>query len=122
MLTTDNSLGIETYRTMIDLGFWKKLVYIGLDGKQALDLCYSFFNRTHYDLLTTEFIKPHGEIASAVLNNRSNLTMREFWLSVGSAIRDVKDDKKLSIGLKEASADFVKGLTEGEDTKSITDL
>lgn len=27
-LTSDNSLGSETYRMMLDLGFWKKLVYI----------------------------------------------------------------------------------------------
>jgi hypothetical protein len=31
-LTSSNSLGIETYRTMLDLGFWKKLVYIGLEA------------------------------------------------------------------------------------------
>jgi hypothetical protein len=32
-LTPQNSLGIDTYRTMLDLGFWKKLVYIGLENK-----------------------------------------------------------------------------------------
>ena len=31
-LTSSNSLDIETYRTMLDLGFWKKLVYIGLEA------------------------------------------------------------------------------------------
>jgi hypothetical protein len=51
-LTTENSLGIETYRTMLDLGFWKKLVYIGLDGKTALSICYKFFDRTNFELLT----------------------------------------------------------------------
>jgi hypothetical protein len=35
-LTNENSLGMETYRTMLDLGFWKKLVYIGLEAKTAL--------------------------------------------------------------------------------------
>jgi hypothetical protein len=46
---------METYRTMMDLGFWKKLVYIGLDGRQALDICYKFFDKTNFDLLT-EFV------------------------------------------------------------------
>ena len=27
-ITPDNSLGVETYRMMVDLGFWKKIVYI----------------------------------------------------------------------------------------------
>jgi hypothetical protein len=27
-MTNENSLGIETYRMMFELGFWKKLVYI----------------------------------------------------------------------------------------------
>ena len=27
-INKDNSLGIEAYRMMLDLGFWKKLVYI----------------------------------------------------------------------------------------------
>ena len=31
-----SALGIETYREMFDLGFWKKLVYIGIDSKVAL--------------------------------------------------------------------------------------
>ncbi len=36
ILTPNNSLGVETYRTMLDLGFWKKLVYIGLEAVSAL--------------------------------------------------------------------------------------
>jgi hypothetical protein len=31
-LSQGNSLGLETYRTMIDLGFWKKLIYIGIES------------------------------------------------------------------------------------------
>lgn len=27
-LTKDNSIGLDTYKVMLDLGFWKKLVYI----------------------------------------------------------------------------------------------
>ena len=36
VMDCENSLGVETYRTMLDLGFWKKLVYIGLEAKGAL--------------------------------------------------------------------------------------
>jgi hypothetical protein len=54
-LSADNSLGMETYRTMLDLGFWKKLVYIGLPSETALQLCCKFFDRTNFDLLA-EFI------------------------------------------------------------------
>jgi hypothetical protein len=27
-ITMDNSLGLEAYRMMLDLGFWKKIVYV----------------------------------------------------------------------------------------------
>lgn len=49
-LTLDNSLGSETYRMMLDLGFWKKLVYIH-NGYQGLQLCYKFFDKTNFDIL-----------------------------------------------------------------------
>jgi hypothetical protein len=50
-LTPENSLGIETYRTMFDLGFWKKLVYIGIESSTALQLCYKFYDRANFNLL-----------------------------------------------------------------------
>jgi len=44
-------MGIETYRTMLDLGFWKKLVYIGVESSTAFQLCYKFFDRGNMQLL-----------------------------------------------------------------------
>lgn len=46
----DNSLSVETYRMMLDLGFWKKLVYIS-NGRTALELCKMFFNRENFLIL-----------------------------------------------------------------------
>jgi hypothetical protein len=43
-LTKENSFGIDTYKMMMDLGFWKKLVYI-IPGKAALELCVKFSDR-----------------------------------------------------------------------------
>lgn len=49
-LTKDNSLGSETYRMMMDLGFWKKLVYIH-NGYVGLQICYKFFDKSNFDVL-----------------------------------------------------------------------
>ena len=46
----DNSLGVETYRMMIDLGFWKKIIYI-YQGWVSLQTCYLFFDRINFNIL-----------------------------------------------------------------------
>lgn len=40
-LTDENSLGMQAYMTILNLGFWKKLVYI-LEKKISLHLCLKF--------------------------------------------------------------------------------
>ena len=40
-LTNDNSLGMETFNIMFNLGFWKKIVYIS-SIELALQLTYTF--------------------------------------------------------------------------------
>ena len=46
-LDETNSLGINTYRMIFNLGFWKKLVYI-LQSKLSLHLCMKFCDFRHY--------------------------------------------------------------------------
>lgn len=54
-LTRDNSLGIETYKNILNLGFWKKLVYI-LEKKLSLDLCLKFFDFKNFNIIMRAFM------------------------------------------------------------------
>jgi hypothetical protein len=40
-LTDQNSLGLNNYKLMLQLGFWKKLVYT-TNGRTGLSLCFKF--------------------------------------------------------------------------------
>jgi len=53
-LTNQNSLGIENYRLMFSLGFWKKLVYT-LNGRMSLQLCLKFTDSVNFSLLKERF-------------------------------------------------------------------
>jgi hypothetical protein len=53
-LTNENSLGIENYRLMFSLGFWKKLVYT-LNGRMSLQLCLKFTDTANFMLLKERF-------------------------------------------------------------------
>jgi len=55
ILTEQNSLGMETYKCMLNLGFWKKLVYI-VDKKTSLELCLKYFDFTNFWLLMKAFL------------------------------------------------------------------
>jgi hypothetical protein len=55
MLTDENSLGMVTYRALLSLGFWKKLVYI-TQVEMAMALCFKFFNYEHYQVIKVNFI------------------------------------------------------------------
>jgi hypothetical protein len=52
IMKKENSLGIETYRMMLDLGFWKKLVYI-INGKTSLQLCSIFMEIDNFETLSS---------------------------------------------------------------------
>lgn len=54
-LTEDNSLGMDSYRNLLQFGFWKKLVYI-TQTQTALDLCYKFNNYEHFQIIKKNFI------------------------------------------------------------------
>ena len=54
-LDDENSLGIQAYRTILNLGFWKKLVYL-LEKKVSLHLCLKFFDFKNYMLLSKAFL------------------------------------------------------------------
>ena len=49
-LNWTNSLGMENFRLMFALGFWKKLVYI-MNVKVSLDLCYKFSDGCNFEML-----------------------------------------------------------------------
>ena len=46
---------MPTYRTLLSLGFWKKLVYI-TQAEVSMDLCLKFFNREHFEGVKDNFI------------------------------------------------------------------
>ena len=69
-LTDENSLGMQAYITILNLGYWKKLVYI-LEKKISLQLCMKFFDFKNYMLLMKAFMTQDEKI-----NNKALL---EVW-------------------------------------------
>ena len=69
-LTDENSLGMQAYTTILNLGYWKKLVYI-LEKKISLQLCMKFFDFKNYMLLMKAFMTQDEKI-----NNKALL---EVW-------------------------------------------
>ena len=49
-LTDQNSLGMDSYRLMFALGYWKKLVYT-MNLSSSLDLCYKFADSFNFAVL-----------------------------------------------------------------------
>jgi hypothetical protein len=50
LLTEQNSLGMDNYRLIFALGFWKKLVYT-MNVTSSLKLCYKFTDTYNFDIL-----------------------------------------------------------------------
>ena len=55
ILTDQNSLGMQTYKNILNLGFWKKLVYI-IDKKTALQLCLKLLDFKNFWILYKAFL------------------------------------------------------------------
>lgn len=55
-LTNKNSIGIDNYRLILSLGFWKKLVYI-LNGKMGMQLCLKFNDLTNFQILQNSVLR-----------------------------------------------------------------
>ena len=83
-LDETNSLGMQTYRTILNLGFWKKLVYI-LQSKMSMHLCMKFFDFRNYRLILRGFLS-HEE----KLNNKQVL---DVW-TVKAQVKGYLLDKK----------------------------
>lgn len=94
----EHSLGIETYRTILDLGFWKKLVYIGMDSRRALELCYMFYDRQNFEVLSKS-LTLDDKSKILVSDWRQRLTLRDFWSVVNKNIRNASNagDNMLSL-------------------------
>lgn len=69
-LTDENSLGIQAYMTILNLGYWKKLVYI-LEKKTSLQLCMKFFDFRNYMLLMKAFMTQEEKL--------KNKSLLEIW-------------------------------------------
>ena len=83
-LDETNSLGMQTYRTILNLGFWKKLVYI-LQSKMSMHMCMKFFDFKNYRLILRGFLS-HEE----KLNNKQVL---DIW-TVKTQVKSYLLDKK----------------------------
>lgn len=59
-LTADNSLGLDNFRLMFALGFWKKLVYT-MSQDRSLDLCYKFTDLYNFNVLMENLDDSHLE-------------------------------------------------------------
>ena len=71
-LTDDNSLGFQSYITIFNLGFWKKLVYI-LEKKLSLQLCMKFSDFKNFQLLMKAFMTQEEKI--------KNKQLLDLWTS-----------------------------------------
>lgn len=67
-LTDQNSLGLQTYKTFLRLGFWKKLVYL-TELDVSLDLCHKFIEKEQ----AAAVIEAAGE-------NINDFGREMFWL------------------------------------------
>lgn len=55
-LTDKNSLGLSNYRLMLQLGFWKKIVY-ATNGRTALSLCFKFNDLDNYNFIAAKMLE-----------------------------------------------------------------
>jgi len=51
-----NSLGMTTYRNLLSLGYWKKLVYL-TEAQIGLDLCFKFYNIENFKILKDNLLQ-----------------------------------------------------------------
>ena len=65
-LTAENSLGMQAYTTILNLGFWKKLVYI-LEKKISLHLCMKFFDFKNYLIIMKAFMTQEEKLHNKAL-------------------------------------------------------
>ena len=73
---------------MLDLGFWKKLVYLGLESKTSLHLCYKYFDHVNFTLLR-DFVESFtDEQLKQVAKWENELVLREFWLRMCKKIHE----------------------------------
>lgn len=59
-LTQHNSLGLSNYKLMLQLGFWKKLVY-ATNGRTALSLCYKFNDLDNFNFISAKMLEADKE-------------------------------------------------------------
>ena len=65
-LSEENSLGMQAYMNILNLGFWKKLVYI-LEKKLSLQLCIKFYDFRNFCILTKAFLTQEEKLEHKVL-------------------------------------------------------
>jgi hypothetical protein len=81
-LTIHNSLGMSSYRLILSLGFWKKLVYL-TQADMSLDLCHKFFNKENFDIIYENFIdfdKIDGKMKAKFDELKSQMVYRNYYL------------------------------------------
>lgn len=59
-LTASNSLGMDNFRLMFALGFWKKLVYT-MSVENSLQLCYKFNDVYNFEVLMEKVPEPNHD-------------------------------------------------------------
>jgi len=104
-VTALNSLGGETYRMMVDLGFWKKVVFVH-SGFVGLQLCYRFFDRHNFEILADVLEGLAQDPAKRADADRmsSEMVFRDYQHQLLHAIALTQGD----IAHKDALSDFIK--------------
>ena len=111
-LTEENSLGMQTYRIMLNLGYWKKLVYI-LEKKTALELCLKFSDFTNFWLLMRAFLTQEEKMANRRILDKWTLRaqLRDFTLksrTVFAKLTNRGSYRELAVELGQRMSDTVK--------------
>lgn len=69
-LTPSNSLGLNNYKLMLQLGFWKKLVY-AVNGRTSLGLCFKFNDLDNFNFIAQKMIEANeSETTNKITNEQ----------------------------------------------------
>lgn len=113
-LTNENSLGIQTYKSMLNLGFWKKLVYL-LDSRLSLHLCLKFCDFQNFQLITKAFMTHEEKLANKYLLERWTLKvqLKSFMLTKLEILANMERSSQFSAcveSLEQQTQDLVRDV------------
>ena len=94
-MTVENSLGLQNYRLMLQLGFWKKLVYI-TNGRTALSLCFKFNDLDNFNLIEQKMIESDSSETKITTEQHKQLKQAKHLLIFKIAMQVIQIEGKFT--------------------------